>query len=355
MTTLRKAIVPIVLVALVALAYLVWKATRPPGLPDGFAASNGRIEAIEIDIAAKVAGRIASITVDEGDFVTAGQVLAKMDTAVLEAQLKEAQAKQSEAETRIQTARSLVSQRISEKASSEAIVSQRQAELDRDQKQLDRATWLVQRNSMSSQELDVARANFFGSKAAVEAAKANVAAGDSAIATAKSMEIGAVASVEAAKAEIERIQADITDSTLVSPRDGRVQYRVAQPGEVLSNGGRVLNMVDLSDVYITFFLPTADAGRVKIGSDVHIVLDAAPQYVIPARATYVADVAQFTPKTVETAEERQKLTFRIKAHIDPSLLKKYIRNVKTGLPGMAYVRLDDAAAWPASLEVRLPQ
>jgi ABC-2 type transport system permease protein len=96
-----------------------------------------------------------------------------------------------------------------------------------------------------------------------------------------------------------------------------VQYRIAEPGEVMGEGGRVLNLVDLSDVYMTFFLPTAQAGRVTLGSEVRLVLDAAPQYVIPARATFVADVAQFTPKTVETQIEREKLVFRIKAHIPP--------------------------------------
>jgi HlyD family secretion protein len=111
----------------------------------------------------------------------------------------------------------------------------------------------------------------------------------------------------------------------------------------------VLNLVDLGDVYMTFFLPTAQAGRVAIGSEVRLVLDAWPQAVIPARATFVANVAQFTPKTVETAEERQKLMFRIRAQIPEDLLRKYIEQVKTGLPGMAYVRLDPNVEWPARL------
>ena len=151
---------------------------------------------------------------------------------------------------------------------------------------------------------------------------------------------GAQSAVEAARANVERIQADIKDSALKSPRDGRVQYRVAQPGEVVGAGGRVLSLVDLSDVYMTFFLPTAVAGRVALGTEVRLVLDAAPQYVIPAKVSFVADVAQFTPKTVETASEREKLMFRIRAQIPVELLKKYITQVKTGLPGMAYVRLD---------------
>jgi HlyD family secretion protein len=82
-------------------------------------------------------------------------------------------------------------------------------------------------------------------------------------------------------------------------------------------------------------------------------LDAAPQYVIPAKASFVADVAQFTPKTVETEEERQKLMFRIKAQIPPDLLRKHIQQVKTGLPGMAYVKLDPEAEWPKRLSENL--
>jgi HlyD family secretion protein len=129
-----------------------------------------------------------------------------------------------------------------------------------------------------------------------------------------------------------------------------VQYRIAEPGEVVPDGGRVLNLVDLTDVYMTFYLPTEQAGRVALGTEARIVLDALPNDLIPASITFVADVAQFTPKTVETAEERQKLMFRLKAQIPPELLRKYLRMVKTGLPGVAYVRLDPNAEWPASLK-----
>jgi HlyD family secretion protein len=88
---------------------------------------------------------------------------------------------------------------------------------------------------------------------------------------------------------------------------------------------------------------------------VRLILDAAPQFVIPAHISFVADVAQFTPKTVETASERQKLMFRVKAKIDSKLLKQHITQVKTGLPGMAYVRLDQQAGWPSHLHIQLPE
>ncbi|MGD9923691.1 MAG: HlyD family secretion protein [Pseudorhodoplanes sp.] len=345
----------VVAAVVVAGFYLGSGVLRTPTLPTGFASANGRIEATEIDIATKTAGRVKEILAGEGDFVTAGQVLVRMDTQVLEAQRREADAQLRRAEIAVETARAQVVQRKAEKQAAIAVVAQRQAELDAARKRFDRSEQLAKTGSGSIETLDNDRARFEGAKAAVSAAEAQVAAADSAISASESLVVQAMAAVDAAKATIERIQADIDDSTLTTPRDGRVQYRVAQPGEVLAAGGKVLNMVDLGDVFMTFFLPTEQAGRVAIGSEVRLVLDAAPNYVIPARATFVADVAQFTPKSVETADERQKLMFRIKAKIEPELLKKYIRQAKTGLPGMAYVQLNPDARWPDRLQIRLPQ
>jgi HlyD family secretion protein len=222
------------------------------------------------------------------------------------------------------------------------------------QKHLARSRELSARLAISEQELDDQQARFEAAVAAVAAARAQVAAAEAALVNSRAQVVDARAAVTAARATIDRIQADIDDSVLRSPRDGRVQYRVAEPGEVLPAGGVVLNLVDLGDVYMAFFLPTEQAGRVALGGEARLVLDAAPQYVVPARVSFVADVAQFTPKTVETAEERQKLMFRIKANIDPELLQKHLRQVKTGLPGVAYVRIDQNAAWPEHLAITLP-
>ena len=331
-----------------------WSVLKPSGLPAGFASSNGRIEAVEIDVATKGAGRIDDIFVNEGDFVTAGQVLAQMETASLDAQLREAEAGLKQAEIGIETARSLVTQREAEREAARAGIAQREAELDAAEKQLARTEDLAAKGTATLQKLDNDRAQFQSAKAALNAAKATFAGTEAAIGYAKAQVIAAQSQVEAGKATLDRIRTDRSDTTLKAPRAGRVQYRVAQPGEVVAAGGTVVNLVDLSDVYMNFYLPTTAAGRVSIGAEARIVLDAAPQYVIPAEITYVADVAQFTPKTVETAEERQKLTFRVKAKVPTDLLKKYIRLVKTGLPGMAYVRLDPKAAWPETLAVRLP-
>jgi HlyD family secretion protein len=160
--------------------------------------------------------------------------------------------------------------------------------------------------------------------------------------------------VRAAEATIARIDVELADCELRAPRDGRVQYRVAEPGEVVGGGGKILNLVDLTDVHMTFFLPETVAGKVAIGSEVRIVLDAAPDLVIPAKVSFVASTAQFTPKTVETASERQKLMFRVKAQIDRELLQRHLQQVKTGLPGVAWVRMDPQVPWPAELAVNHP-
>ncbi|EKF42215.1 secretion protein HlyD family protein [Nitratireductor indicus C115] len=349
MKSLKNWIVAIVVIAVVAGAYYGLRIYDASGLPAGIAGGNGRIEATEIDISTKTAGRIKEILVEEGSFVTAGQVLATMDTQQLEAQKKQAEASLQRAVISVDTARSLLSQREAEREAAAAVIGQHEAEQDAAERKLARTEQLIRTNTTSLQTLDDDRASAQRARAAVAAAKASLSASDAAIGAAKAQITDAEASVVAAQAAIESIVADINDSTLRSPREGRVQYRVAQPGEVLSSGGRVLNIVDLSDVYMTFFLPTEQAGRIQMGSEVRLVLDAAPQYVIPATASFVADVAQFTPKTVETEEERQKLMFRIRAKISPELLREHIQYVKTGLPGMAYVRIAQDAEWPAHL------
>lgn len=343
------------LAGLAAMTALAWYELYPRGLGEGFASGNGRIEATEVDVAAKLGGRIASIEVDEGDFVQAQQIVARMDTQVLEAQLAQAQAQMRQAENSQLTARAQVSLRESEKVTAEAVVRQRQAELAAAQKRHARTAVLVKRDAMAQQQLDDDLARLQSAEAALAAARSQVNSAAAGIVAAQSQVIEAQSAVEAAKASVTRLQVDIDDSLLKAPRAGRVQYRVSQPGEVIGAGGKLLNLVDLGDVYMTFFLPERQAGLVALGSEVRLVIDAAPQYVIPAKVSYVASVAQFTPKTVETASEREKLMFRIKARIDPELLQRHLEHVKTGVPGMAYLRLDPAIDWPAHLAIKVPQ
>ena len=352
----KRWLIPAIAVALVALIALVaWQMLRPKGPGEGFVSSNGRIEATEIDVSTKFSGRVQDILVADGDFVTAGQTLAHMQVDTLEAQRDEAAAKHQQSITAVVSAQAQVAQRESDRQAVLALVAQRESELDAAQRRLARSETLTREGASSGQELDDDRARVRSVQAAVVAAKAQVAAAQAAINAAQAQVAGAHASVDAAAATIARIKVDIDDAALTAPRDGRVQYRVAQPGEVLAGGGKVLNLVDLGDVYMTFFVPEAAAGKLALGSEVRIVLDAAPQYVIPAKVSFVASSAQFTPKTVETASERQKLMFRVKAQIGRELLQKNLTQIKTGLPGIAWLKIDGNATWPAELAVKVPQ
>ena len=161
----------------------------------------------------------------------------------------------------------------------------------------------------------------------------------------------AESSIKAAEADVERLQSILIDLVLVSPRSGRVQYRLARAGEVVSAGQRILTVLDLNDVYMTIYLPAEQAGRLTIGDEARTILDPIPQYVLPNTVSFVATEAQFTPKSVETTEEREKLMFRVKLQGDPKVLDQYHKSVKTGVRGLAFVRTESKIAWPKELEV----
>jgi len=338
-----------VVVVLALAGYFGFQSLQEDGPGPGFASGNGRIEATEVDVAAKLAGRIDEILVKEGDFVRQGQALVRMQVNTLEAQLAEAQASHQEAIHAVAAAKAQIALRQSDVAAAQAMVMQRQAELDAAGQRLKRSQSLAGQGATSRQQLDDDRTQALSTEAAMTAARAQVVAAEAAVQAAEAQHVGAESRARAAAATVSRVEADIADSVLRAPRDGRVQFLVAQAGEVLAPGGKVLNLVDLSDVYMTFFLPETLVGRLALGGEARIILDTAPQYVIPAEISFVASTAQFTPKTVETQSERQKLMFRVRARIPPALLQEYLEYVKTGLPGVTWVKVDAAAQWPDNL------
>ena len=352
-SNVKAALSAAALLGVAVAAYVLWTGLHKDGLGEGFVSGNGRIEATEIAIATKLGGRLKEVLVNEGQFVTAGQLLARMDILSLQAEREEAVARLQQAREAVGSARVAVAQRNSDYKAALAIVAQRESDLDTAQRRLPRAEKLAKEGFYSDQVLDDDRARVRTSQAALAAARSQADAAKTAIAAAGTQVTGAQANVKALEATLQRIDVELADSDLKAPRDGRVQYLVARPGEVLGAGGRVLNLLDLSDVYMTFFLPETAAGRVALGSEVRLVLDIAPQFVIPAKVSFVASAAQFTPKTVETASERQKLMFRVRAQIDRELLLKHLEQVKTGLPGVAWLKLDPNAQWPERMAIKV--
>jgi HlyD family secretion protein len=306
--------------------YFWWQRLHP-ALPPGIVFGNGRLEADEINIDTKYAARIAEIKVDEGDPVKAGQVVARMDTRDLQASLKKAEATVRQATRAVDEAK--------------ANVVQQQAQALLAKQEYDRAAYLVQRGFQTKEVLDQRQQQLDGANAGLHAANMRAIETEHAL--------------EAATHDVELYNVEINDDTLVAPFDGRIQYRVANVGEVLPAGGHVFAMLDTSYVYMDVYLPTEEAGKVRYGADVRIVVDAYPKIAIPARVIYIATQAQFTPKTVETRNERDKLMFRVRVRIDADWLRGRRDAVSSGLPGVAYVLASREAKWPAWLQASAPQ
>jgi HlyD family secretion protein len=318
---LRVALVFAVLVGGAGVGFYWWKHSQSL-LPPGIAWGNGRIEADEIDIDTKFAGRIAEMHADEGDMVKAGQIVARMDTQDLAASLKKAEAQVLQAQKAIDEAHANVAQQTSQ-----VLLAQQE---------MDRAAYLVKQGAQTQEVVDQRRQQLDAANAALKAAQARVTEAEHAL--------------EASTHDVELYKVNIADNTLVAPKDGRIQYRIANIGEVLPAGGKVFSMLDISYVYMDVYLPTEEAGKVKIGGDARIVLDAYPNGAIPAKVSFIATQAQFTPKTVETQSERDKLMFRIRVKIDPERLRARADKVRSGLPGVAYLRLNSTVAWPLQLQ-----
>lgn len=212
---IRRWVIAMVLVAIAAgSGYFAWSKLRPSSLLEGFASGNGRIEATEIDIAAKTAGRLKDIGVREGEFVKAGQSLAVMDTAQLQANRRQMIAQGHRAEIAIDTAHSLVAQRQAERKSALAVIEQRKAQLDSAVKTNARSRQLFSSNTVSQQVVDDSEASEQAARATLAAAEASLAASDAAISTAKAQVVDAEAGVDAVKAQIESIDTDIADAIL---------------------------------------------------------------------------------------------------------------------------------------------
>ncbi len=323
----RISIILVIALLGALLGYALWKVfLAPSGLPpEGFARGNGRIEADLVDVSSRLPGRVAKIMVQEGDLVAQGDILAVMDTTELEAQKMRAQAAVASAEAAVAVA----------KAGS----AKAQANLALAKSELARAETLSERDVISRENLDIRRTEAQVADAGLAAAQAEAVAKERA--------------VDAETANLREIEARIADSTLYAPQAGRILYRLSQPGEVLGSGGKVLTLVSLGNVYMEFFLSAGAAPRVRIGDEARIVVDVRPDAAIPAIVSFVAPQAQFTPKQVETIEERESLMFRIRVRIPPQMVEARLAQVKTGVRGVAWVRLVGADGsmpdWPEGL------
>jgi len=323
---MKQAIIVLGLIVAAIGGWSLWNHLKAPEIPDGLAYGNGRIEAVEVDISTKIAGRVEAVLVSEGELVESGQTVAKIETNELRARLLRADA--------------AVASARSEVAAAQAAIAQAKAQQLLAQQAFDRASALVKKGSVSKENYDTSVSQLAVTRANLEAAEATL--------------VSRQRSVDAEQAGADEIQTQIDDATLVSPTMGRVLYRLAEPGEVLGSGGKVMTLLNLADVYIEIFLPAAQAHRVAIGAEARVQLDVL-DFAIPGAVSFVSPQAQFTPKQVETESEREKLMFRVKVRVPQQLVVAHIDRVKTGVRGVAYVRLtampgETLPPWPSFLK-----
>lgn len=290
-------------------------------LPEGIVSGNGRIEGKLVDVSAKEPLRVKEILVNEGALVKPGDVLVKLDTVTLTSELAQANAEIQQAQERLAVA--------------QASITKQRSEISLASTEVDRSNNLVKEGAGSQRELDVHKTKLHTTRAT--------------LAESQAMLLTATQGVEVAKASAATIQTRIDDATLKSPVNGRVLYRLAEPGEVLAPGGKALTLVNLEDVYMEIFLPSQEAAAVKIGAEGRITVDYDKDRAVAGNVSFVSPEAQFTPKQVETKSEREKLMFRVKIQVPKDVAGQYIERIKTGVRGVGYVKIDDNAVWPARL------
>lgn len=317
----RLVKIGIVAAIIVMIGITAWRFLHPSAIPEGFAYGNGRLEATETAVASKIQGKLVEVRFREGADLKAGEIAAVLDGEDVRARLRAAEADLVRAREAARESRENVRAATSEQELATATYR--------------RTEELIRKNFISKAQLD-------RDKTTLDTAAANLAAARNRVSEAD-------AAVESAQANVDALKVGVDDTLLRVPVDGRVLYRLAEPGEVVSAGGRVLSILDLSDIYMYVYLNTEESGKVVMGDEARIVLDALPNEPIPARVAFVAPKNQFTPKEVETREERIKFMFRVKLKIDRKWLEKNSHIAKPGMPGIGWVKIKPGTPWPANL------
>lgn len=322
---MKRIVVLWLLIGLAAGGYWYYFLHHKP-LPSGFIATNGRLVLGQVEVASLYPGRVESIVVSEGQSVKKGELLASLSSEQIKANLLEAQA----AKYRI-----------------EQTVHRSEAELQIRKKQLALAELEWKNAKRMRKDGLISSVELVRRQTAYEAEQAGVKAAQAAYAEAE-------AGVAQAQAKIQEIMSTDKEYTLVAPMDARVEYRIATLGSVIPAGGKVISLVDPSDVYMHIFLPTQTLGKIHLHDEVRLVLDGIDA-VFPATITFISATSQFTPKFVETSKERDKLMYKVRVQFARDIAKQYRPFLKGGATGEVYLRINTEKEWPSPWKVKWPK
>ena len=345
----KTALLTALAAALAAGAYLYYH-RQSDALPQGIAQSNGRLELNRLDVATLYPGRVRAMPFDEGADIKAGDILAELSSETSSSRLEEAQAAERLRQGSVRRARAAQEQTLrtvtkAEANSEAARQQQRVAKMEWDNARKMQADGLV-----SPAETERRRADYERASAAV-AARAEAQA---AVAQSRAAESEAQAAAQQAAAAVKAAGSANDDMNIRAPINGRLEYRIAEVGSVVAAGSKIASLLDPADVSMNIFLPAAAMSRLKVGGEARIRLDGIDA-VFPAKISFIAAEAQFTPKSVETENERAKLMFKVKLKIPADTALRHNRLLKGGMTGNGFVKTDEAAAWPQDLAVKLPQ
>jgi len=348
---LLAAVLGVILIAL-ALKVLPGRLHKPP---QNVIVASGRIEGREVTLAAKeIQGRIKSLWVDEGYSVKKGQLLAELESDQLEAQLASAQAYVANLDAQIRQAEVDVSYTTKNTtaglAAAEAAVSSAKAHLTHSQAvvadtsvEYQRARGLYDGGVISKSALDAATMNYQTSQADVEASEKDLSQAEANLTVAQAakdtvdLKIQALRALRqsrrAAAAQLAVAQANLAERSISAPTDGTILARPVEVGDVVVPGSPIFVMVDMSRLYVKVYIPEPDIPKIKLGDEAEVNVDAFPGRKFAARVTKVYEQAEFTPKNVETKEERVKLVFGVElTFVNPEGL------LKPGMPADAAIR-----------------
>ena len=334
----------------------------PTGVPDGLIQANGRIEGDTIAVAGKVAGKITSLEVREGDAVKEGQILVRLDDAqlrtrvdqsaaaveTLESQLASAKIGlgllRNEVPLTVDVARAAIGQARAATAKAEASEQQARREADRARNLAARGAASTEQAERGQQALDVATSELTLAREALAQHRKELALAELGVERIRAKEsefLALQAQLRQAKAALAEAESLLADLTIRAPIGGVVLARVREPGEVVSIGAPLLELVDLDQLYLKVFVPGVEIGKLRLGLPAQIYTDAFPDRPFPATVRYIASRAEFTPKEVQTPDERVKLVYAVELYLDANPEHR----LTPGLPADAMIRWKENTPW----------
>jgi len=390
----RKVVLPIVLLIVAGAAGAVYLTDWLHPKPTGMLTVSGNLELTQVDISFKVPGKLVQLNVDEGDYVKKGQLIARIDRDQVqqqknrdEASLANSESQYQQSETSIQWQRKtlesdvalrkaevraakaqldqlLAGSRPQEIQEARAAVADAKAQNDQAKADWDRAQDLFKNDDISRQQYDQYRARLDSTgallrqaeerlalvvegprKEDIEAARAQVARAEAAVQVSEANQLELKrreqdleahhADVARARAQVAMTDTQINDTVVVSPVDGVVLVKSAEVGEVLAAGTTVVTIGDIDRPWLRAYVNETDLGRVKLGQSASLSTDSFPGKKYPGHVSFISSEAEFTPKQIQTREERVKLVYRIKIDVD-----NRDRELKLNMPVDAEIQIN---------------